>query len=676
MGTQLPRYLIITALVIGSVSMLPGLAPQAEAILQADTTPEALTKQVEERLASAQEILDQVKGVEGPRTVENTFVPLNDMSIELDAAWHLASFAENIHPSPEVRAAGEKASQECNSFFTALSLDRDVYDAVAAVDVSGSDPATQRLYEHMMRDFRRSGVDKDEATREKIKLLREELIEIGQEFDRNIREGKRTIELDSAEELAGLPEDYIASHQPGENGKIVITTEYPDVFPIFSYAKNPEVRRRLYMEFTNRAYPENREVLLRLITKRDELAKTLGYDNWAAYITEDKMAESPKNVEEFIAKLDEAAEVRGKRDYAMLLESKKKDDPAATEILDWERRYYSEQVKSDNFAFDSQELRPYYNYPAVKQGILDLSSQLFDVTFKHIPDATVWNPAIDYYEVYENGEMIGSFYLDMHPRDGKFGHAAQFTLVTGVKGKQLPIAALVCNFPEPDENGLALMEHGQVETFLHEFGHLLHEIFSGDQTWVDQSGTVSEWDFVEAPSQLLEEWALDPATLQTFAKHYETGEPIPAELIAKLRASQDFGNGLRVQQQNFYTAVSLNCYNQDPENIDPDKMVPELQAKYSPFPFVEGSHMYANFGHLEGYSAMYYTYMWSLVIAKDLFSKFNKDNLLDPTVAVEYRHKILDPGGTIDAADMVEEFLGRPYGFESFRVWLEGSPAN
>jgi thimet oligopeptidase len=671
------RFLTIAALVAGSVSLLPGAIPQAEAVLQENMTPEDVQQRVETRLERAQEIVDQIKTVEGPRTVENTFEPLNQMMIQLDAAWHMASFAENVHPNPEVREAGEKASQECNSFFTALSLDRDVYEAVKAVDVSATDPATQRLYEHTLRDYRRSGVDKDEATRTKIKALKEELIEIGQEFDRNIRENKRFIMVESAEDLAGLPEDYIKGHPPDSTtGKIKITTAYPDVIPLLQYAEKPEVRRDLYMEFSNRAFPENREVLLRLIAKRDELADALGYDSWAAYITEDKMAKSPENVEEFIAKLEGATRRRSDADYALLLERKLQDDPSAKEILTWERAYYSEKVKSDKYAFDSQELRPYYNYTAVKRGILDLSSQLFGVTFRHLPEAPVWHPTVNHYEVHQDGEMIGSFYLDMHPRDGKFSHAAQFTLITGVKGTQLPVAALVCNFPEPDEDGVALMEHDQVETFLHEFGHLLHEIFSGHQRWVDQSGTVSEWDFVEAPSQLLEEWSLDPATLQTFAKHYETGEPIPAELIAKLRAARDFGNGLYVRQQNFYTAISLNCYNQDPANIDPDKLIPELQAKYSPYSYIPDTHMYASFGHLEGYSAMYYTYMWSLVIAKDLFSKFNKDNLLDPTVALEYRKNILDPGGTKDANVMVESFLGRPYGFDSFRIWLEGTPAN
>jgi thimet oligopeptidase len=258
----------------------------------------------------------------------------------------------------------------------------------------------------------------------------------------------------------------------------------------------------------------------------------------------------------------------------------------------------------------------------------------------------------------------------MHPRDGKFGHAAQFTMRRGVKGYQTPEAVLVCNFPGGEGDGPALMEHDDVETFLHEFGHLLHALFAGHQPWIDQSGVATEWDFVEAPSQMLEEWSLDPKTLQVFARHHKTGEPIPDALIQKLRVARDFGNGTYVTQQNFYTAISFNIYNQDPATLDLDAIVPALQDRYGSFAHVPDTHMYASFGHLEGYSAMYYTYMWSLVIAKDLFSKFDRDNLRDPGVATEYRRRVLEPGGTQDAADLVKDFLGREYGFDAFRAWI------
>ncbi len=667
-----PRFaLVVAGAVLMGVAMTagPGALPAAAAET-GDEAAQALTAEIQGHLDRAQALLDQVLAVQGPRTVQNTLTVLNDLAIELDAASNKSSLMENVHPDPAVRDAAEKASQDVQAFATKLSLNRDVYDALAAVDTAGADALTRRLVSHELRDYRRSGVDKDEATRERIQKLQEELVLIGQEFSRNIREGTRYILLDSADDLAGLPQDYIDAHRPDESGKIKITTEYPDYLPFMTYARNGAARKKLYLEFTNRAYPQNAEVLKRLMVKRNELAHLLGYDNWAAYVTEDKMIRSPENVQAFIEKLDAAAKPRAEHDYAMLLARKRKDDPSATGVADWEKAYYSELVKKEQFDFDSQKLREYFDYPEVKQGILGLTSTMFGVTYKQVPDAEVWDPGVECYEMYEGPKLIGRFYLDMHPRDGKYNHAAQFTIQNGVAGRQIPEAALVCNFPGGDGDGPALMEHDDVETFLHEFGHLLHNLFAGNQKWIYFSGVATEWDFVEAPSQMLEEWARDTATLQTFARNYRTGEPIPAELVQKLQAARDFGNGLYVTQQNYYSAISLDIYRQDPETVDLATEIPALQAKYSAFAYVPGAHMYTSFGHLEGYSAMYYTYMWSLVIAKDMFSAFNRADLLDPGTATRYRKAVLQPGGSEDAADLVRDFLGRPYNFESFKEWL------
>jgi thimet oligopeptidase len=665
-------HLILTATAGAALLGLPlfgGGIPDAAAQTGTEGA-EALTAEVQGHLDAAQQKLDQLLAVEGPRTVENTLVLMNELSIEIDNGASKASLMENVHPDADVRAAAEKASQEVQKFATDLSLNREVYDALNAVDASGADDATRRYLEHSLRDYRRAGVDKDEATRDKIRQVREELVQLGQDFDRNIRDGVRFIYVDGPEDLAGLPQDYIDAHQPDETGKIKITTRYPDYLPFRSYAKNGELRKKLYEEFLNRAYPENQEVLMNILAKRYELANLLGYDNWAAYITEDKMAKSPETVADFITRLDEAAKPRAEQDYAMLLTRKQKDDPSATFVGDWEKAYYEELVKTEQYDFDSQELRNYYDYPAVKQGILDITAKLFGITHKPVKDAKVWDPSVEAYDLYDGDTMIGRYYLDMHPREGKYGHAAQFTMYRGVEGYQNPVSVLVCNFPGGNGDGPALMEHDDVETFLHEFGHLLHSQLGGHQPWIDESGVATEWDFVEAPSQMLEEWALDTATLQTFARHYKTGEPIPGDLIEKLRAARDFGNGTFVTQQNYYSAISLNIYNRPPGEVDLDAMVPELDEKYGMFAYVPGTHMYASFGHLEGYSAMYYTYMWSLVIAKDLFSRFDRSNMLDTATATEYRRKVLMPGGTEDAADLVRDFLGRPYNFEAFRAWI------
>ncbi|MEY2667940.1 MAG: hypothetical protein RJA59_578, partial [Pseudomonadota bacterium] len=269
----------------------------------------------------------------------------------------------------------------------------------------------------------------------------------------------------------------------------------------------------------------------------------------------------------------------------------------------------------------------------------------------------------------EGERRLGRIWLDMHPREGKYKHFAQFTRVNGQAGRRLPEGVLVCNFPRPGE-APALLDLGEVRTLLHEFGHLLHHVLGGHTRWSAHSGVVTEWDFVEAPSQLLEEWVRDPGVLRRFARHVETGEPIPADLVRRLDDAEEFGKGLTVRQQMFYAAVSLELHRRDPEGLDTTALVAGLMERYTPFRHVPGTFFHASFGHLDGYSALYYTYMWSLVIAKDLFSAFQQEGLLAPGPARRYRGAVLEPGGSKPAAELVRDFLGRETSFAPFERWL------
>ena len=234
----------------------------------------------------------------------------------------------------------------------------------------------------------------------------------------------------------------------------------------------------------------------------------------------------------------------------------------------------------------------------------------------------------------------------------------------------MPEAALICNLPGGQPGDPGLMTHDDVVTFFHEFGHLVHALVSGRHQWIGISGISTEQDFVEAPSQMLEEWTWDPATLATFARHYETNQPIPEALVKQMRRASEFGKALNVRQQMVYARLSLSIYDREPKAVDTTAMVKEIVSKYTPYPFVEGTHFQTSFGHLDGYSAVYYTYMWSLIIAKDLFSQFDRANLLAPTVARKYRDTILAPGGSKPAAALVRAFLGRPFAFEPWEKWL------
>jgi thimet oligopeptidase len=630
----------------------------------------AFSKIEDERLAKARAAIERLAAVKGTRTIENTLAQYDEAILLLDAAAAQAQLIENVHPDSTLRASAEEATQKASALATEISLDRRVYDALSALDVSKADAETQYYVEHELRDFRLAGVDKDDATRASIKALRDTLVKIGQEFDRNIRGDVRTIQVASAADLDGLPADYIASHKPGADGKITLNINYPDYVPAMTYAKSEDVRKRFYMEFQNRAYPKNIEVLDRLIAQRYALANLLGYPTWADYITANKMVGSSKNARDFIDKIVAASGASADHDYQVLLRRKQKDEPSATAVNFWETGYWSEMVRKSDYDFDSQSVRPYFPYDKVKQGVLDVSSRLFGVTFKQVKDAPVWDPSVECWEMFEGGKLVGRFYLDMHPRENKFNHAAQFDIHTGVEGRQIPEAALICNLPGGEAGDPGLCEYSDVTTFFHEFGHLLHTLFAGHHRWCGIGGIRTEHDFVEAPSQMLEEWMKDPATLATFAKHHQTGEPIPAEVVKRMNRANDFAKGLGVRRQMVYADLSLSIYDRDPKHVNTTDLMVTMVKKYQPFPFVEGTHFQCAFGHLDGYSAVYYTYMWSLVIAKDMFAQFDKNDLLSPGVAKRYRDAVLAPGGSAPAAKLVENFLGRPFSFDAYQAWL------
>ncbi len=589
----------------------------------------------------------------------NLLDDINRLDIILDKQMNLAGLYANVHPQPEIRAAAEQCEQNLVSLISEISLSRPLYNQIANIDLATLDQEDHRFVEHMLRDYKRSGVDKDDATRARIKSLNEEINLIGQQFDKNIRDGSRQLILDSSADLKGLPQDYIDAHKPDEQGKIILTTAYPDYFPFMQFAENDELRKKFYVLFRQQAYPENKQVLQQLLTKRYELARLLGYKNFSEYITEDKMIKSPANAQSFIDKVSQLANPRAETEYNELLKRLQKIDPSAKKVADWQKLYIEHLVKKEKYDVNSQEVRKYFHYDNVREGIFDLTETMFGVTIRPW-NTPVWHESVNAYEVVEKGKVIGRFYLDMHPREGKYQHAAQFSIVSGLKDVQLPEAALICNFPN------TLMEHTDVETFLHEFGHLMHDLFAGvDQRWVYFSGTKTELDFVEAPSQMLEEWVWDATTLATFARN-EKGEVIPPELVKKMVKARDFGKALWTKHQLFYAALSLGFYNQDPALLEIDKKMAEIQANYSPFGYVNDTYFYASFGHLNGYSSLYYTYMWSLVIAADMHSEFLKKGLRNSDLANHYRETVLAPGGKKDAAQLVEDFLGRPYNFEAF----------
>ena len=622
-------------------------------------------------LMAAQDALARLLAVKGKRTIANTLRAYDDLLLHLDSALFQTDLIQNVHADEVFRAVAEEGNQKAAALANVLSLNHEVYVALAGMETTDADEETRYYVEKTLRDFRLAGVDKDEATRKQITALRDDLVKIGQDFSRNIRRDLRTVTISDPSELDGLPTDFITRHKPDHEGRIQLTIDYPDALPVFSYAKSEALRKRMHLEYNNRAYPQNIEVLNRMLQRRHEMAILLGFASWADYITADKMAGSARVASDFIDRIIEASRARAERDYQQLLKRKQQDEPTASLVNSWETSYYAEQVRQSEFDFDSQSVRPYFAYERVKQGVLDVTATLFGVRFERAVRAPVWDDAVECWQMYDGDELVGRFFLDMHPRPNKYNHAAHFGIRTGVAGRQIPEAALVCNFPGgiPDDPGL--MTHDDVVTFFHEFGHLIHSLLAGRHQWIGIGGISLEQDFIEAPSQMLEEWAWDATTLQTFARHYQTDEPIPAALVRQMKRAKEFGKGLHVRRQMLYAKLSLSIHERDPQEVDTDAIVRNLTKQYMPFPFVEDTHFQTAFGHLDGYSAMYYTYMWSLVIAKDLFSKFDRSRMLMPSVARQYGETILAPGGSRPAAEIVKDFLGRPFNFAAYQAWLD-----
>ena len=664
------RRLMFFGFCLAMISSAIAQTPSQPTIWASKPDVAGLEKFVNDRLAAAQTAIDQITSVKGARTIDNTLAPYDETIRQINASLYLSALMQQVHPDATFRDHATEMVRKASAVQTALSLNRDVYHALASLDVSKADPATQYYVKRQLLEFRLAGVDKDDATRAQLKKLNDELTEEQSAFDRNISDDQKKVEVTDPKQLEGLPQDYIDRHKPGPDGKIYITTNYPDAFPVFKFSKSDDLRRRVSLAFDTRAYPTNKDVLEKMMKTRYEIATLLGYSSWADYNAADKMIKTGTNIADFIQKVDSAARPIAHREFAMLLAEKRKTDPGANDIWDYEVSYLNEQVRRAQFNFDSQLVRAYLPFNEVRQGILDTAATLFHVTFSREENVPAWDPAVETWDVVDHGKTVGRFYLDMHPRPGKYSHAEMAPVLDGIRGKQLPEAILVCNFPNPTADDPGLMEYGDVVTFFHEFGHLMHWILGGQQQWAGISGISMEGDFVEAPSQMLEEWMHSPQVLGSFARHYKTGEPIPAELVARMNRASAFGRGMGESQQNVYTAISYNIYKGKPQDVDLDAATIAAQKQYTPLLPLPGAHLYASFGHLAGYSSAYYTYLWDKVIAEDFFSQFDHSNLLGGEAPMRYRHAVLEPGGSVSANDLVKDFLGREQNMDAFQKWM------
>ncbi len=649
--------------------------------------PEDAARWVEAHLEASRGAVAKLLAVKGERTVENT------LALYDRAVWHLRMAGSQghvmfmVHPAAGVRDVAQGLSQQVSAESVGLSLNREVYQALESVDVGAADQATRYYMERTLLGYRLAGVDRDEATRTKIRELADQMTELGMQFSRTVQDDARRITVGDPNALRGLPVDYLTRHGVREEsgrlvseGEVVITTDAPDLAPIMSYAADGELRRKLYLAYNDRGYPANKQVLLDLLANREQMAEVLGFRSWADLATVDQMMGSAENMRRFLSEVEDAARETALKEWAELEAFVRERDPDALPLTLSDARFWEEQFRRARYDFDSQSVRPYFPYTQVEAGILATAGKLFGVTFTEATDAVVWAPEVKAFDVIDTEpgsltefDRVGRIYLDMHPREGKSKWFSECSLVGGVLGKQVPEASLVCNFPEPTQSDPGLMQYADVVTYFHEFGHLMHEVLGGRQRWAGQSGIATEGDFVEVPSQMLEEFFEDPELLRTFARHVETGEPIAYETVVRMTKASAHGRALSTMTQVMYATYSMETHDRRAGALDLDTLLRDGYDRFSKYEFVDGNRMYAAFTHLVGYTSNYYTYLYDKVMALEFYRQFAEDgaDLLNGATGQRYRREVLEPGGSKPARELVKAFLGRGHvTMDALKEWI------
>ena len=600
------------------------------------------------------------------RTFENTIMGYERAFDNYGNALGMSGFLSYVSTDKKFRDAANDLQMQISQYMVDVATRRDVYKAIREYTDTNPrlDPVQAKLVKEMLIGFKNSGMDLNDADLEKFKALNKEKAEYIIKFDKNIQEYKDPLAV-TQEQLQGLGEDYIQKLSKTDDGKYLVMLDYPDYVPFMQNADDEQARKELEFKFNRRGGQENVELLEKTLTLRREIARLLGYKNHAELRLEDRMAKNPKTVMAFLKDLQKKLKPLGKKeDKEMIAYKNSKTGKNSRTLYSWESGYWSNKFRKENLELDSEKIKEYFPSQVVIDGMLDLFGGVFGITFEPV-DIPVWHPDVKAFKIKDkaSGELVAYFYMDLYPREGKYKHAACFGLVEGEEKQdgtyQIPFVAIVANLNKPSGDTPSLLKHSEVETLFHEFGHVLHNALTKAK-YSAFSGTSVSWDFVEAPSQMLERWAWDPQVLKKISKHYKTGESLPDDLIKRMIAAKNFGAGGMYLRQDFFAQYDMTLHTAD-TTPDTTKLYFELTKKIRGLPLTKGTIPQASFGHIMGgYDAGYYGYLWSEVIAEDFFGEFKKNGIFNPETGLKFRREILEKGGTLDEEKMVENFLGRP----------------
>ncbi len=663
-----------TLLLLLALSSVASAAPFTPAsTLRWEPEPKELMDDCRAAKKRAESSLEEVARMPAAnRTFDNTPWALDRIGADLSDQTASDTFLKYVSVSSSVRDAGNECETLLGQFSVDMYAREDLYRALKEYAAKGEalSGESKRLVEKELLDFKRSGLELPKDKRDEVTALRKKLVELEATFGKNINEYK-DFALFDASELDGLPEDFVARLEKVD-GKYKVGLDYPDYFPFMENSQNSAARKVMEGKFNNRAAGQNISVLKEVLALRQKAARLLGYPSHAAFILEDRMAKDPKTVASFVSRMRGKLKLLGADELEVLKSLKYAFEGKASDgkFNAWDWRFYDNQLKKAKYSVDSQKIKEYFPADLVTEQMLVVYQKLLGLKFRRIEDAALWHPDVKFYEITDaaGGEPIAYFYMDLFPRDGKYKHAAAFSLISGrvlADGRyQKPVSSIVANFNKPTKNAPSLLTHDEVETFFHEFGHIMHQTLTKAR-YGRFAGSNTARDFVEAPSQMLENWVWDADVLASLSGHYQDrSKKLPKELLDKMLAAKNVNSGLVNLRQLLFGSVDQAYHGVPPS--DTTAVYERLSKDVAMIPMTPGTHPEASFGHLMGYDAGYYGYLWSKVYAEDMFSKFKAEGVLNPALGRRYRSEILEKGSSRDEMDSLKAFLGREPNEDAF----------
>lgn len=610
--------------------------------------------------------IEQITSIpSGERTFLNTAMAFDELQYELFDLISKLTVIGNTYEDDSTRTNSLKAAETLNLFITNLYLNEGLYksltECLTTVGLASLKPSQQKFLLENIKAFEKNGMKLDKTARDNVKRLNEKLAAFSTQFEKNLNESKDSVVFEAVE-LKGVP-GSILNEWKNKEGKYVVLLNDPNFNNVLTYAESEKTRQLMFVKYRNRAYPANIGVLDSLFYCRQQLASQLGFSSYAAYALVDKMAKETGSVWTFLNDLKTKLTPTVKSEFTEYRKFKKNNHPELTDVIQaWDVQYYKRKILESDYQLNGDTLKQYFEIGNVMKGMFTVYEKLLDVEIKEMPSAPVWSANVKAYELYQRGKLSGRFYLDLFPRPNKYTWFACFPISQYriVGGQEiLPVTALLCNFPEGSKEHPSLLRHSQVITLFHEFGHLIHALV-GRSDIAMQGPFFTKGDFVEAPSQFLENWCWQYESLTIFAKHFKSGKPLPIELYEKMLKSQKVGLAAGYLSQVSGSILDLTYHDKydSIKKMDISK-VAETIFPISQLPYAEGSHYICSFTHLNGYAANIYGYLWSRVFATDIFSEFKKNGIMDQKTGIRYRQEILEKAATKDETDLMRDFLKR-----------------